>query len=111
MKRKLIWAGWVIFFIFGMGAANSASCDKKSAQKVQGLIEEMAKISRERGFIRIQWGNGFHTWGSDKQLQMAQIAANADACLTGFASEIRFYSPAGKFNAIASPTSGIRLVD
>ena len=91
--------------------SNAVACDRPAAQKVKDLVQGLAKTSQDNGFIRVQWGNDFHAWGKDRQLQMAQTFANADACLSGAAREIRFYSPAGQFNAVATPTAGIRLID
>lgn len=87
------------------------TCDKQAAQKVQLNIDGLAKITSESGYRKVQWGKAFFGWGKDEQLTMAQAAANANACLTGSANDIRFYSPSGKLNAVASPSTGIRLVD
>jgi len=87
------------------------ACDKSAARKVQGMIQELAKVSQERGIQTVRWGNDFNSWTRDQKLKMARTTADADACLSGSAREIRFLSPAGVLNAIASPSSGIRLVD
>ena len=92
-------------------ASTPVACDRQAAQKVQDAVNGLAQVSRDSGFVRVQWREIFHSWGKDKQLVMAQTAANADACLSGSAREIRFYSPAGKFNAVATPTAGVRLID
>lgn len=89
----------------------AVACNTDAARKVKDLVQGLAKTSQDSGFIRVQWGNGFHAWGRDQQLQMAQTFANADACLSGSAREIRFYSPAGTFNAVATPSGGVRLID
>jgi hypothetical protein len=87
------------------------ACNREAAQKVQDGVNGLAQVSNERGYLKVKWGTSFFSWGKDQQLLMAQNAANADECLSGSAREIRFYSPAGKFNAVATPTTGIRLVD
>lgn len=89
----------------------AVACNTDAARKVKDLVQGLAKTSQDSGFIRVQWGNGFHAWGRDQQLQMAQTFANADACLSGSAREIRFYSPAGQFNAVATSSAGVRLID
>lgn len=87
------------------------ACDRQAAEKVRRLVQQAGKITQDSGFVRVQWGSDFFSWGEDAQLTMAKTFANADACLSGSAREIRFYSPAGKFNAVATPTAGVRLVD
>jgi len=100
-----------VIALFLTGTALALACNKQSAQQVQGMIQSMAKVTRDSGFISVKWGNDFNSWTMDQKFQMAQTAANTDACLSGVAREMRFYSPAGRLNAVASPTSGIRLVD
>lgn len=87
------------------------ACDKPSAQKLQGMIQALSKTTREGGSTKIQWGNDFNSWSKETKLKMTEAAANADACLTGAANQIMFYSPAGALSAVALPTTGIRLVD
>jgi hypothetical protein len=87
------------------------ACDQTAARNVRQMIQGMATISADpSGYQRVQWGNEFNSWTDDQKLKMAHATADADACLTGQAREIRFYSPAGKLSAVASPTTGIRLI-
>lgn len=105
MKRIFVVAVALLF------SGPSLACNKDAAQKVMSGVRSLASISKTSEYLSVKWGTSFFTWGRDQQLLMAQNVANADACLSGSAREIRFYSPAGQFNAIATPSSGIRLVE
>lgn len=103
-----------VFFciaIFLSITGHTATCDRDGARKVMTKFQVMARESEDAGIWRVQWKNDFHAWGPDQQLQMARAYADVDACIFGSAREIRFYSPGGKFNAIASPKTGIRLMN
>lgn len=88
----------------------SIACDEAAALKVRNMINEMGQISESGGKVSVRWGSDFNYWNEDQKLKMARTAADADACLTGKARDIRFYSPGGKLIAVASPNSGIMLV-
>lgn len=113
MSKKPISFGKIVFAVLTVIASvNSAvACDKQAARNVQEMIKAMANISQESGVVKVRWGGDFKSWGKDNQLKMARAYADSDACLSGSPREIRFYSPTGKFNAVATPTAGIRLVD
>ena len=87
-------------------------CDKAAAQKVQSNLRHLAKWASKDGRIEFRWGPSWYDKpDEDRRLALIKAAANADACLTGEAREIRFYSPSGKLVGVASPSSGIRLIN
>lgn len=86
-------------------------CDRDDARKVMANFQKMARESENNGIWRVQWKDDFHSWGTDRQLQVARAYADVDACIFGSARELRFYSPGGRLNAVASPTSGVRLMN
>lgn len=97
-----------------LGSGGVAACDKTAASRAFFMLSD-PNITRSRAMERdvlvYRWGPDFAGWSRATQLQMARTAADADACLTGQAREIHFYSPAGKLVTTASPSSGIRMRD
>lgn len=105
---RIVW----LLFLFGLSAQLPAlECDKASAQKVQSNLRHMATWASKDGRVEFRWGSVWYDKpDEDRRLALIKAAANADACLTGQAREIRFYSPSGALVGVASPSSGVRLV-
>ena len=86
------------------------SCNKEAAQDVQFGIREFAKWHIEGDHLAVHWIYAIEKQPEVKRLQMVTTYADMDACLGGAAREIMFYRK-GKLMGIASPTSGLRLVN
>jgi len=85
-------------------------CDKSAALNVTLMMKELAKVKTEGDHIAVNWTYAFEDQPRNKRLQMTRTYADTDACLTGVAREIHFYRKK-KLVGIASPSSGIRLID
>jgi len=90
--------------------ASAAQCDKTAAQDVQRSLREFAKSHIEGDHLTVHWTYAIEKQPEAKRLQMVTAYADMDACLGGAAREIMFYRK-GKLMGIASPTSGVRLVN
>lgn len=86
------------------------SCNKMAAQDVQRGLGEFAKSHIEGDHLAVHWTFAIEKQPESKRLQMITTYADMDACLGGAAREIMFYRK-GKLMGIASPTSGLRLVN
>ena len=91
-------------------AATAAPCNKVAAQDVQRGLSEFAKSHIEGDHLAVHWVYAIERQPEAKRLQMVTTYADMDACLGGAAREIMFYRK-GKLMGIASPTSGVRLVN
>lgn len=89
-------------------APAAGSCDRSIALKAQEGLREFAQISEQSGRVTYTWGPVWDNQTDERRLRFIRAAADADACLTGAAREIRFYSN-GRLVGVASPTSGIQL--
>lgn len=98
----------VMMFVFSISIAHA--CDRGAAMDVQLNLKGLAKIGERAGVITYTWKSFWHRQNDGERLGLIRAAANADACVTGQAREIRFYSPNDELVGIASPTSGIRLI-
>jgi len=90
--------------------ASAVECDKSAAMNVTMMIIELAKVRTEGNHIAVHWTYAFEEQPRAKRLQMTRTYADTDACLTGVAREIHFYRKK-KLVGVASPTTGIKLVD
>lgn len=64
----------------------------------------------EGDHLAIHWKYAIEKRSKSEQLKMVTTFADMDACLRGSAFEIMFYRK-GKLMGIASPTTGVRLVN
>lgn len=99
-----------IVLIAASAAASALECDKSAALNVKVMMRDLATWRTEGDHIAVYWTYAIENNPRTKQLQMVRTYADTDACLTGGAREIHFYRKK-KLIGIASPTSGIRLVD
>ena len=77
---------------------------------VQENLRGLAQISEKSGRITYNWGPVWDNMTNERRLRFVRAAADTDACLTGAARDIRFYSN-GRLVGVADPTHGIRLID
>ena len=86
------------------------ACDRGAALVVLDNLRSMASVSEQGGIVRYEWGPSMDSQSPDRRLRLVRAAADADACVTGRAREMRHFLN-GRFFAVASPTSGIRLLN
>lgn len=110
MRKLLI--GAVVVALVGLAAPGFAfACDKEAAQTVQSNLRHLASWEHKNGRIEVRWGPVWYSkQDDDYRLALLKAFANADACLTGQARDVRFYSPSGKLVGVASPSSGVRVI-
>ncbi|KAB8062089.1 hypothetical protein GCN74_03415 [Janthinobacterium sp. FT14W] len=84
-------------------------CSKMAAQEVQFGIREFAKWQIEGDHLAVHWVYAIEKQPEAKRLQMITTYADMDACLGGATRGIMFYRK-GKLMGMASPTSGVRLI-
>lgn len=87
----------------------SFACDRSAAYTVQSNLQGLAQVSESQGRVTFNWGPVWDGQNDQSRLRLIRTAADADACITGAARDIRFYSN-GRLVGVASPTSGIRLI-
>ena len=87
-----------------------SSCDKEAARDVQFAIRKLAGWHMEGDHLTVHWTYAIEKQPEAKRLQMVTAYADMDACLGGAAREIMFYRR-GKLMGIASPASGVRLIN
>jgi len=106
--------GWGIVLALALTAVSTSAlaldCDKSSALKVRVMMKELAKVQVEGDHIAVHWTYAFEDQPRQTRLKMTRTFADTDACLMDAARKIHFYRKK-KLVGIASPTSGIRLVD
>jgi hypothetical protein len=114
-----LWA----YFLCGLMTMNVTSalavgCDdsgKKVALETKALLLGDKRMVRswteKKGLVTIRWGADFLSWSRDNKTKMTHVAADADACLAGFARKIEFYSPKGELVGTASAVDGIRVIE
>jgi hypothetical protein len=111
MKILMIF-GLFSVLLFGGGfieGANTADCDVEASVKVQGMFSSMGcSWTTTRDTVKFKWGSDWDHYDKKTRLKMTEIAANADACLSGKARSIRFYRR-DVLVGEASPISGIKL--
>lgn len=90
--------------------ALALECNKSAALDVTLMMKGLATVKTEGDHIAVHWTYAFEDQPRSKRLQMTRTYADTDACLAGAAREIHFYRKK-KLVGIASPTSGINLVD
>ena len=100
----------VVFACALLFSTSAFACDRAAAQKVQGMLHEMATWYEKDGKITFKWGSDWDHAAPNQRLNLIRTFADSDACLSGSAREVNFYRM-GKLVGKASPTSGIRLVD
>ena len=88
---------------------SALACDKTAARDVQKGLRDLATWYENDGNITFKWGTVWDEATPDERFKLISAAADADACLTGRAREIKFYR-SGTLVGIASPTTGIRLI-
>lgn len=86
------------------------TCNKAAAQDVQFAIRKLAGWHMEGDHLTVHWTYPIEKQPEAKRLQMITTYADMDACLGGSAREIMFYRK-GKLMGIASPSSGVRLIN
>jgi hypothetical protein len=87
------------------------TCDRGAAVVVSESLQHMARTSDYGdGITRYDWGAALDNASDDRRLRLVRAAADSDACLTGVAREQRHFLN-GRFFAVASPRSGVRLLD
>lgn len=97
--------------LFVMITTDAAACDRVSAQNAFDMLAAMTTSrTMKDGKLVYQWNSDFTNCSDAQKLQIATIAANADACLIRKAREIEFYSPLGVLVTRASPYRGIEMV-
>lgn len=85
------------------------ACDRSAAMTVQSNLRGLATITERNDRVRYAWHPFWDNENNDRRLRILYAAADADACLTGRARELRFYSN-GRLVGIATPNGGVRLV-
>jgi hypothetical protein len=91
-------------------STHAADCNKLAALEVKSMMAEFAKTQVEGDHLAVYWLYKIEKEPDAKRLKMVTTFANMDACLTGGSREIMFYRK-NKLMGIASPNSGIRLVN
>ena len=91
-------------------SASVMACDKAAAQVVMENLRGLARITDGGGHQRYEWGSFLDNQSDDRRMRFVRSAADADACLSGRAREMRHFI-SGRYFAIASPTTGIRLIN
>lgn len=99
----------ILLILVAAVATAAQACDRAAAQQVQAGLRDLAQISDQGNRITYTWGPAWDNWTNERRLRWTRAAADADACLTGRARDIRFYAN-GRLVGIASPTSGIGLI-
>ena len=97
------------FLLLGQ-PASALPCNQQAAFEVMTNILGLAKWHPEGDHIAVYWTYKIEDRPALERLKMVTAYANADACITGEAREIHFYRKK-KIMGIASPTSGIKLVN
>lgn len=97
-------------FVFCLVPLVSFACDQNAARNVQAMLREMGTWQEKGGQVIFIWGSDWDYSNQQQKLGLIKTFADSDACLTGTAREIKYYRN-GKLVGIASPTSGVRLVD
>jgi hypothetical protein len=103
----------IIFTIAIAGIAVQAmadNCNKAAALDVRSMIREFGQQRIEGDHLVVHWTYKIEKQPEAERLRMVAAYANMDACPAGGAREIHFYR-AGKIMGIASPTSGIKLIE
>lgn len=90
--------------------ATAVPCNIQAAAEVMAGIREFAKWNVEGDHLAVYWTFNIEKKPALERLKMVRTYANMDACLSGGAREIHFYRK-NKLMGIASPTSGIKLVN
>lgn len=90
--------------------ASAVPCNTRAAAEVMVGIREFAQWRIEGDHLAVHWIYKIEKRPIAERLKMVETYANMDACITGEAREIHFYRK-NKIMGIASPISGIRLVD
>ena len=99
----------IVGLIAVLSIANvAAACDRDAAHKVQDALRGLAQIKEQGDRVSYTWGPAWDNWTDERRLRMTRAAADADACLTSTARDIRFYAN-GRLVGVASPSGGIRL--
>lgn len=97
-----------LILVLSMSAAEA--CDRAAATKVRDGLSSLAQIAEKDGRVTYTWGSVWDNESSERRLRLIRAAADSDACLTGRAREMRFYSN-GRLVGTASPTHGIKLTN
>jgi hypothetical protein len=90
--------------------ASAVPCNTRAAAEVMVGIREFAQWRIEGDHLAVYWIYKIENRPMAERLKMVETYANMDACLSGEAREIHFYRKK-KIMGIASPTSGIKLVN
>jgi hypothetical protein len=87
-----------------------AACDTVGAARLQTNLAQLSSWKETKRGIEVTWNESFAKQPAEKARKLIETFANVDACLTGEAREIRFFSR-GQLVGKASPNSGIIVAD
>lgn len=87
----------------------SSACDKNAALQVDSMVKQMGTKKVTGNKVTFKWGKDWNSADSNQRYGLVRSVADSDACLTGYAREIKFYSPKGKLVGVASPETGISV--
>ena len=85
-------------------------CDERNAREVRAMMAQMGDWSYKQGKVIFRWNKDWDYASREERLGLIKAFANTDACITGEAREIIYFRN-GKRVGIASPSTGIKLVD
>jgi hypothetical protein len=93
-----------------MSSNSVASCDLAGAARLQDNLAQLSSWKESKKGVEVTWNKFFATQPPEKARKLIETFANVDACLTGKAREIRFFSD-GQLVGKASPDTGIVVAD
>lgn len=95
---------------FAISTSAQAACDKIGAAQLQNNIKQVGSWRDKGRTVDFTWSSSIDDLNKEQKLKMVQAFANTNACIKGIPREINFYLK-GKLMEIASPSSGVKLVE